>query len=472
MLDENLPTFYWDKTDNPLFNLLYFTQNGDAKTPEYAIQRLDPALPQSKNKYSVALGDAAARDVILAEVLIEPEFQQPSLSATEIRSQNGVPPPPIPLIPDGFTIQLYNPDQQIAVKGEKSTWTGKESFEFEMPQQSFRMPSTSKLDRQQSDPTANSMTPKIMFRWKRDSKFSKDMTCYMTGRSIGGRKNKDPDITIALYKHGRAQGLTIYEPNLQRVEVEDRKGLEVVLLLGAEVIREIYLSPNRDSFNLSGTPGRLRKNSRPMANTSGASRPDAYAMTGALSNGAPAKSSSAATAQPSQDSDKKKQQAEIEAETKRLQAMVAQEQKEKEEREAAERQRIKRMLEAEEAERKRREADAVAAETERLRKEFGLEGQDYDQERGPNLPPRTTTQAGPSNAAPGPRLHTPVPPPRPLSAEPRPSGGLGSWFRGPAITLPPQQHGSNPQANPQPRLGRRRGASGEVKMHKKKSIFF
>ena len=37
--------------------------------------------------------------------------------------------------------------------------------------------------------------------------------------------------------------LTIYEPNLQRVEMEDPKGLEVVLLLSAVVIKDLYFSP-------------------------------------------------------------------------------------------------------------------------------------------------------------------------------------------------------------------------------------
>ncbi|KAI1374599.1 hypothetical protein F4677DRAFT_425539 [Hypoxylon crocopeplum] len=459
MLDENLPTFFFRHShNNPLLSILYFTQNGSEPAPEYSLQRINPDLPQSKNKYAVALGDAGVQDVIFGEVLIEPEFQQPTLSAAEVRQQNGVPPLPVPLIPDGFTIQLYNPEQEVSVKGEKSTWTGKESWEFEIPQQSFRMPSASKVDREQTNSVASSLTPKIMFKWKRDSKFSKDMTCYMTGTSVGGRKSKDPDITIALYKHGKESSVTIYEPNLQRVDIEDRKGLEVVLLLGAEVIREIYLSPNRDSFNIAGAPNR-RKNSRPTP-TSSAS--PTHVMTGALGNLPPAKTNSPITQQPTPP-----QEPRLDAETIRLQALVQQEERDRERRDREEQKRIKRMLEEEEKERNHRDAE-IAKETERLRKQFGMEGQDFGPK--PNLPPRPN--AGPSRTQ-VPQLQPPVPPPRPVSAEPRPHGsGFGSWFHGLGSTTgtpPPQNY--YPQT--QPHSGRRRGGSADGgKIQKKKSTFF
>ncbi|KAI1464987.1 uncharacterized protein F4812DRAFT_462308 [Daldinia caldariorum] len=485
MLDENLPTFFFRLSNNPLCKILYFSQNGSEPAPEYSLQKMNPDLPQSRNKYAVALGDASFQDVILAEVLIEPEFQQPSLSAAEIRQQNGVPPPPVPLIPDGFTIQLYNPEQQVTVKGEKSTWTGKESWEFEMPQQSFRMPSVSKVDRQQNSPVASNLTPKIMFKWKRDSKFSKDMTCYMTGTSIGGKKSKDPDITIALFKNGREPSVTIYEPNLQRVDLEDRKGLEVILLLGAEVIREIYLFPNRDSFNISGSANR-RKNSRPTPTLSTSPR----LMTGAFVDLPPPKTTSPVIRQqPTPPSEFT-----IDAETKRLQALVQQEERDREKRDRAEQERIKRMLEEEEAkERQRREAE-VAKETERLRRQFGIAGQDFGPK--PNLPPRQQGQgqgvgvAGPSRNN---QLQPPVHPPmRPVSAEPRPhahahSGGFGGWFHavGPTPGAPvPQAFGygyGQQQQQQQSSSGRRRvgsadsgtgGISGMGKMLKKKSTLF
>ncbi|KAI0191297.1 hypothetical protein EV127DRAFT_429162 [Xylaria flabelliformis] len=452
MLDENLPTFYFRQpSDNPLSTILYFTQNGSEPAAEYSLQKLDPALPQAKNKYALALGDASAQGIIFAEVLIEPEFQQPTLSAAEIRAHNGAPPAPVPIIPESFAIQLYNPDQQVVVKGEKSMWMGKESFDFEIPQQTFRVPSASQIDRQQNDPVANSATPKVMFKWKRESKFSRDMACYMTGRSMDGKKSKEPDITVALYKHGREKSVTIYEPNLRRIEVEDRKGLEIVLLLGAEVIREIYLTPSRDNFNVNGAPPSKRKNSRPMTNTPGSPKPDAYTMTSGIGISTPANANSPITQQPTPPQD---------AETR-------------EKRDKAEQKRIKKMLEDEDKERRRREAE-IEKETERLRKEFGMAGQDYGPR--PDLPPRPgpnpNSNAGPSR--PALHLQTPAPPPRPLSAGPRPPGaGHSSWFSGPALGpgMMPQFFGPPPPQS-QVKPGRRRGGSGDGKIHKKKSTFF
>ncbi|KAI0389868.1 hypothetical protein F5Y17DRAFT_447147 [Xylariaceae sp. FL0594] len=442
MLDENLPTFYFKHpSDNPLSSLIYFTHNGSEPSAEYALQKLDPTLPQARNKYAIALADVTGSGVIFAEVLIAPEFQQPSLSAVEIRAQNGVPPQPVPIIPDGFIVQLYNPDQQVAIKGEKSTWTGKESFEFELPQQTFRMPSAAQIDREQNGAIANSLAPKVVFRWKRESKFNKDVTCYMTGHSVGGKKSKEPDITVALYKHGKEPSMTIYEPNLRRVEVEDRKGLEIVLLLGAEVIREIYLSPNRDSFNLTGSAPTRRKNSRPLANGMGSPKPDSYSMTSAIGAATPGPVTSPITQQ---------------------------ENREREARDRAEQERIKKMLADEEKERRKREAE-IERETERLRREFGMEGQEYGPK--PNLPPRPS--AGPvrheNSSRPVLHVQTPPPPPRPASA------GPSSWFSGPAVGpgMPrPNQFFCQPQPHPQGKPGRRRGGSGDGKMHKKKSTFF
>ncbi|KAI1826140.1 hypothetical protein F4861DRAFT_498228 [Xylaria intraflava] len=466
MLDENLPTFYFRQpSDNSLLTILYFSQNGSEPAAEYSLQKLDPALPQAKNKYAIALGDASAQSIIFAEVLIEPEFQQPTLSAAEIRAHNGVPPAPMPIIPESFTTQLYNPDQQIIIKGEKSMWMGKESFEFEIPQKSFRTPSASQIDRQQNDPVTNSMAHKVIFKWKRESKFSKDMACYMTGRSAGGKKSKEPDITVALYKHGRERAVTIYEPNLQRVELEDRKGLEIVLLLSAEVIREIYLAPSRDVFNVNGAPPGKRKNSAPLSQSPGSPRPDPYAMTSGLGITVPEKSN-APVAQPPTP--------QLEVETKRLQGISQQEERDRVLRDQAEQKRIKRMLEDEERARIEREAE-IEKETEKLRKQFGMEGQVYSPP--PSLPVRQSPNPGnSSNARPSPSLHlqTPSLPPRPVSVGPKPPGvGHSNWFVGPGFGpgMVPQYFGPPPSQS-QTRPGRRRGGSGDGKIYKKKSTFF
>ncbi|KAI1433940.1 hypothetical protein GGR50DRAFT_451489 [Xylaria sp. CBS 124048] len=424
MLDENLPTFYFRQlSDNSLSTILYFTQNGSEPTAEYSLQKLNPSLPQARNKYAIALGDASDQSIIFAEVLIEPEFQQPTLSAAEIRANNGTPPSPAPIIPESFTAQLYNPDQQVVIRAEKSIWMGKESFEFEIPQQTFRLPSASQIDRQRSDPATNSLAPRIMFKWKRESKFSKDMACYMTGLAAGGKKSKEPDVTVALYKHGRERAVTIYEPNLHRVELEDRKGLEIVILLSAEVIREIYLMPSRDVFNISGAPPSKRKNSAPLCPSPGSPNLDPYAI-------------------------------------------AQQEERDRIARDQVEQRRIQKMLEDEQRARAAREAQ-VERETEALRKQFGMEGQVYSP--SPTLPARPSPNLGNSGNAypshPPLQLHTPTLPPRSGNTGPKPPGvGNSSWFAGPAAGpgLVPQFFGP----------GRRKGGGNDGKIQKKKSTFF
>ncbi|KKY38655.1 hypothetical protein UCDDA912_g01348 [Diaporthe ampelina] len=360
MLDENLPTFQFRQSnENPLSSIVYFTQNGSEPAPEYVFKRADPANPAARRKYAVALADPFAPDVVYAEVVVEPEWSQPTLSAAEIRAQQhqngGASLAPQPMIPDNFTISLYNPDQAVSVKYIPGSLTKSDSWEFEMLTQSFKMPSNSQLDRQtqNGEPVAD-FRPRVMFRWKKDGRLSKDMTCFNVGKSVGKHKSKEPDITVALFKQGRATAVTVYEPNLQRIDMEDRKGLDIVLVIGAEVIRDLYLAPDKrpDLFNV-GAAGPLpiltgrRKNSRPI-------RPS---------------------------------NADIDAETERLKAMVEREEKERqaakqredrerERRDREEQRRIKQMLDDEEKEKRRREAE-IAKETERLKKLYGTEGQDH-----------------------------------------------------------------------------------------------
>lgn len=506
MLDENLPTFYFrPSSSDPLQTVLAFTQNGSDTAAEYLFRKADPTQEASKNKYASALSDAMNPSILFAEVVISPEWTQPNLSAAEIRANNGVPPPQVPMIPESFAIQLFNPDQQVAIKGEKSTWTGKESWDFEMPQVSFLKPSKAAIDQQlpAGSPENNSAVPKIMFRWKRDSKFSKDMTCFMTGRSVQGRKSKEPDITIAMFRcGGRAgeQSLTIYEPNLQRVEVEDRKGLEVVLLLGAEVIREIYLFPSRDSFNIAGsTPPSKRKNSRPISPgqaATSAAKANGYTMSGAVAVGdvGPAgKTGSPVGGQ--KVSQNSRTNTEVEAENRRLQAAAEQERKEKEKRDREEQKRIKKLIEDEEKERKRKEAE-VAKETERLRKLYGMEGQDYGPR--PDLPPRPQNGGPPqasnnnnnnhNNGAGSSRLNVTwnntQAPARPVSVGPPPknsgggSSGFSRFFHGSGDGYAQHSHSQSQGGGPvlqqqqPPKSSRRRKSDEGTKIKKKKSTFF
>jgi hypothetical protein len=96
--------------------------------------------------------------VLFGEVLVKPEWTQPSISAQEIRQNTGVPPAPQLVIPPTFTIQLYNPPQQVMVTEKKGSW-GPDTYTFTMPQWTFRTPSGSTLDRMTNDPTADATTP-------------------------------------------------------------------------------------------------------------------------------------------------------------------------------------------------------------------------------------------------------------------------------------------------------------------------
>ncbi|KAL8371362.1 hypothetical protein RB595_001265 [Gaeumannomyces hyphopodioides] len=475
-IDDNLPTFQFRaSSDDPDSSVLYFSQNGSEPTPEYVLKRADPASqPSCRGNYAVGLVDPFGPGVVYGEVMVSPEWQQPTLSAAEIRAQNAVAAPPVPIVPDTFSVQLYDPDQTVSFKMMPGSWGKSDAWEFEMPTRSFRLPSASQLDRQQDPTPVRDLAPKVMFKWKRDSRLSKDMTCYLVGRSLGRHKSKEPDITVALFKQGRDSLVTIYEPNLQRVEVEDRKGLDIVLLLGAEVIRDLYLSPRSDVFNMMGSdPARLRKNSRPSPSPhhNAPASQSAVVMSGAL--GAPPA-------------------ARVDAETRRLQEMVEREererkaeaeraQKERERQDAEEQKRIKEMLEQEEArERQRRDAE-IAMETERLRKMYGTEGQDLPSAR-PGLPPHAQGPSRPFSAGPN---GQPAAAATPNNSSSWWSGGSSAAGTGaPGPSHKPQQqparptgpdssggHGRNPSASISGFFSRDRDENGK-KVRKKRSVQF
>lgn len=243
---------------------VYLCHHGNEPYPTYILRYPDPASPSSsKNRYAVALCDPYVPDIIYGEILINPEWTQPSLSADAIRQNGGETPPPEPLLPSKFTVHLYNPDQEIVVRYKPKTWNSPAAWDFEMPQHTFRQPSTSTLDRTQLDPATADVTPKLRFGWRRDSKLSKDLVCLLFGKtamipdtsnakSSSKNKNnngmKEPGITISIFKALRE--MTLYEPNLYRVEMEDFKGLEVVLFLGAVAIRDVWFGGLKEAFRV------------------------------------------------------------------------------------------------------------------------------------------------------------------------------------------------------------------------------
>ncbi|PHH60254.1 hypothetical protein CDD81_1913 [Ophiocordyceps australis] len=348
MLDENLPTYRQLPWADDGFTLLSLTHKGSEATSEYLLER--PPAAASPNQYVLGLLDAHHPSVVYAQVLVCPEWTQPSLSAAELRAGPAGQSEQLPMTPDVFTVSLYNPEQSVTVrKRQHRAWGKPDAWEFEVPQCSFRRPTASQVDRELDSAAvargaalaADSLEPKLLFRWRRDGRLSKDMTCYMCGRSVGGRKSKEPDITVAMLRCGgnRASGqsswrLTIYEPNMARVHVQDGKGLEIIFLLSAEAIRDLYLAPRHNVFNVSGGANKSEHRGQPDRGRREHTRTS-------------------------------EEQARISQE----QARISQEQA-----------RIRSMLDREAAER----AAAVERETLRLQREYGVAS------TRPDLPPRTT----------------------------------------------------------------------------------
>jgi len=338
--------------------------------------------------------------VLYGEVLVKPTWTQPSLSQDEIKKNGGVPPPPQPVIPSDFTVQLYNPDQQIVVSEKPGSWGSQPTYTFEMPQYTFRTPSVSALDRQQNDPAADATTPKVRFVWRREGKLSKDLTCFLIGKSTDTQSKKkggkEPGIVVAIFSAYR--NLSIYEPNLHRVEMEDYKGLEIVLLLSATVIRDIYCGQMKDCFNVGEAPrrnsggggGLLKpKLSSPLLNIQASAsssqlpaQPPPTGPSAAVNGlyGRPVESRmnipSNQNPVPPPPADPRTQW-EIDAETTRLRKQAEaerrveeQRRKEREKADATEAKRMQKIYEVEEKERRRKQAE-IDKETARLRKQYG-----------------------------------------------------------------------------------------------------
>ncbi|KAI9649415.1 hypothetical protein NHQ30_001991 [Ciborinia camelliae] len=482
MLDENLPTFFFKgSTDSPLSTPIFLRQDGSDLQPEYLFRRPDPHLPASKNCYAVALYDSYNPEVLYAEVLVQPEWTQPTLSQAEIRAHNGIPPPPVPIVPTSFAIQLYNPDQQVLVKQIAGSWNSSAYWEFEMPQISFRAPSASALDRSLSDPASSDFTPKVGFKWKKDGKFSRDLSCFLAGKTTeGGRRSKEPDIPIAMFKGGK--DLTVYQPNMHRVDVEDFKGLEVVLLLSAAVIKDIFFNASREMFNISSpntTPGpsRKRNNTGPPIRENGKA-PISPTMSGGITPNPPPRRTTQPLptgASPPHPVNARTQW-EIDAETARLKAIVAAEERERQRRELLEQQEIKKMLEQEEKEQRKRDAE-IAKETDRLRIQYGVTPVVGDVSQGQRVrfesprPPRRPTISAPASTS----ASTPLA--RPLSTGPFGCSMGNSWLGGSSQAQAQrpqhQQQANNPylQASSQGTASSS-GFFGGRKMQKKRSVFF
>ena len=444
MLDENLPAFFLRPSSTGVKHHrdLFLSYHGSDPAPAYTLQHADPAspTPAHKNCYAAALFDACNPEVLFGEVLARPGWTQPTLSAEELRRNGGVPPPPQPILPSEFVVQLYNPDQQVRVELKEGKWGASDSYEFSMPISTFRTPSASNLDRGQSDPAGLATTPKLFFAWRKESKLSKDLTCYMTGSSVDTQKKKnrrkDPDIAVALWRSLRE--LTIYEPNLGRLDIEDPKGLEVALLLSAVVIKDLYFTTKdhaREVFNISEDPsGRKlsaggRKLSSPhvpqtvigASSTQGAcpappvrspqTANDVKRQSLPKLQTTPPATAKSTPAPPHADP---RQQWELDAETARLRAQQDAEAKEarrrrreRERADEAEAKRLQRMAD-EEAKIARRKQAEIEKETDRLRRQYGVQPIPHRGGQPPAQPNSSSSRHRPSRSTQAPYMQ-PIP---------------------------------------------------------------
>lgn len=471
-------------------------QHGSDPEPVYSLRYPDPALSASKNCYAAAIYDSYNPEVLFGEVLLNPQWTQPTLSQEAVRLNGGVAPPPEPLLPTQFTIQLYNPDQQVRVRYKAKTWNSPASWDFEMPQKTFRQPSGSSIDRTLSDPAASEVTPKLKFNWQKDGKLSKDLSCFLSGKTANPdgskKKNKEPDITIAILQN--LKEITLYEPNLYRVEMEDFKGLEVVLMLGAVVIRDVYFGQIREAFNVSDSH-RQRASSMPPPNNRNNNPPALAAVPPSQSSGkVPQKGKSPVnatpnstrppntnpqrpqvsippqkqTAQPAPPPTDPRSQWEIDAESARLKQKAQADEQERKKREREEAKRTKKLLEAEEKAARKKQAE-VDKETERLKKLYGKEQAQYFSQNAskPHLPPRPSRQSYP---------HQPAPP-QPYYPHQRSSSTAypQPQWHGPYLQAPGQHYAqaSSPQiGQPRPASSMAMLAPGSPQQVKEKKSFF
>ena len=324
------------------------------------------------------------------------------------------------------------------IRQKASSWNTHPSWEFEIPQQTFRQPSASALDKAQHDPVASEVTPKITFKWRKDSKLSKDLACFLSGKTTNPdgskKKNREPDITIAIFKGLRE--MTLYEPNLQRVDLEDMKGFEVVLLLSAVVIRDVFFGHVRETFNITDALQKVSSHAsgKPTAEALGKRSPGRHNSPAGATVTIPTRDPRVPPTDP-------RSQWEIDAETARLKRQAAEEERQRKKREQAEQRQIKQMLEEEERTRRRRQAE-VDRETERLKRIYG---QPIDLSR-PSLPagPQRRSSAGEHSVTGSypPRPHTSLSHPYPWGSS---QAGHGSYLHVPGGSL---QGGSfGPAAN-------------------------
>jgi hypothetical protein len=243
-----LPAYHFNRLNpkDPSRFTVSFTANG---SPDEQIYNITHST-ETGNTYSVTYSDAHFPTIAYASVACSLEFPLASPSA----DANA----PKVLLPSEFTVNLFNPDFQVTVEMKHSTLKGN-FWEFSMPKHSFPPPTNSQIDAGYTPPVSE----RLYFRWRKEGgvlsrsqlRCSLVSTANTPGSSSRDRKAgaKEPDITLAMYegvgdKHGRGE-FVVYESNFRRVDIEDLKGLDLVMVIGARVINDIWFCPTATTFN-------------------------------------------------------------------------------------------------------------------------------------------------------------------------------------------------------------------------------
>ncbi|KAF2860584.1 hypothetical protein K470DRAFT_270628 [Piedraia hortae CBS 480.64] len=130
-------------------------------------------------------------------------------------------------LPHPLAITLHNPPLIVPLTHTHTLL--REHYTFSLPSQTFRHPSPSALDLTLPSPGELDTTPRVSFTWRERGW---GWGCYLSPSTPGSGmpRGKEPPILVAFAK---GKEVTFYESNWKRVEVEDWKGLEVVLIISA-----------------------------------------------------------------------------------------------------------------------------------------------------------------------------------------------------------------------------------------------
>ncbi|KAI5840361.1 hypothetical protein BZA05DRAFT_468141 [Tricharina praecox] len=237
-LDENFPTYQFaipDATNQPTITTVHFTISGAVPQHLYTLTRfLQPA-----NSYSISLTDAPFPDITYGSLSLP--LLPSTVNPNELQR------------PSSFTLQLYSPDSTVTITQKHTALTRNNFWEFTLPKSSFLPPTQSALDASYRPPVSETLT----FRWRKEGINMLTRSQLKCSLVSGG---DEPDTVLAMYsgvgdKNGKGGELVVYESNFRRVEMQDLKGLEMVLLLSSRVVADVWFSGSSAIFNTTQRVG-------------------------------------------------------------------------------------------------------------------------------------------------------------------------------------------------------------------------